>query len=133
MALALNNLQRVDMPLKKETNKSNTMKLNKERYNEAPKCNCKDKTGCRSECIVYKVEVYTSEPHNCKNKKVYFGSTQGALKHRYYNHKTSFTHERYKHSTSLSNYMWEIKNRQGIDPILKWEVVKKMSQIQGRW
>ena len=73
------------------------------------------------------MEVYNSEPHNCKNKKVYFESTQGAFKQRYYNHKTSFTHEKYKHSTILSNYEWEIKNRQGIDSILKWEIVKKMS------
>ena len=117
-------------------NKSNTIKLNKEQYNEKPKCNCNNKTECplkgkcRYECIVYKVEVYNSEPQNCKNKKVYFGSRQGAFKQRYYNHKTSFTHKKYKHSTSLSNYVWEIKNRQGIDPILKWEIVKKkMSQI----
>ena len=66
-------------------NKSNIMKLNKERHNEASKCNCKDKTGCplkgkyQNECILYKVEVYSGEPHNCKNKKVYFGSTQERL------------------------------------------------------
>ena len=111
-------------------NKFNITKL-KEKHNEALKCNCKDKAGCplkgkcQYECIVYKVEVYSGEPHNCKSKKVYFGSTQGAFKHRYYNHRTSFTHKKYKHSTSLSNYVWVIKNRQGIDPILKWEVVKK--------
>ena len=112
-------------------NKSNTIKLNKEQYNEAPKCNCNNKTGCplkgkcQFECIIYKVEAYNSEPHNCKNKKVYFGSTQGTFQQSYYNHKTSFTHEKYKHSTSLSNYVREIKNRQGIDLILKWEIVKK--------
>ena len=61
------------------------MKL-KEKHNEAPKCNCKDKAvwplkgKCQYECIVYKVEVYSSEPYNCNNKKVYFGSTQGTFK-----------------------------------------------------
>ena len=38
---------------------------------------------------------------------------------RYYDHKSSFTHEIYKHKTSLSNYLWEVKNKFGIDPILK--------------
>ena len=115
-------------------NKSNTIKLNKEQYNEAPKCNCYNKTECPLkgkcwyECIIYKVEVYNSEPHNCKNKKVYFGSTQGTFKQRYYNHKTSITREKYKHSTSL--LLVEIKNRQGIDPILKWEIVKKCHKFR---
>ena len=58
-------------------------------------------------------------------KKRYIGYTQGTFKHRYSNNRNSFTDEKYKHSTSLSDYVWEIKNRQGIDPILKWEVVKK--------
>ena len=63
---------------------------------------------------------------NCvvvKIKKVYFGSTQGAFKLRYYNHRTSFSHEKYRHGTSLSNHVWE--NKKGIDPILKWEIVKR--------
>ena len=57
-------------------NKSNTVKLNKEQYNEDSKYNCNNKTECplkgkcRYKCIVYKVEVYNREPHNSKNKKV---------------------------------------------------------------
>ena len=70
---------------------------------------------------MYKVEVY-SDPGNDRNKKVYFGSTQGEFKTRYYNHRTSFSHEKYRHSTTLSSYVWEVK---GIDPVLKWEVIKK--------
>ena len=42
-----------------------------------------------------------------------------------YNHRTSFAHEKYRHSTTLSNYVWEIKDKKGIDPILKWKVRKK--------
>ena len=57
------------------------------------KCNCRDKVRCplegkcKQECVVYKVEVY-SDPGNNGNKKVYFGSTQGEFKTRYYNHGT---------------------------------------------
>ena len=94
------------------------------------KCNCRDMVRCplegkcKQECVVYKVEVY-SDPGNDRNKKVYFGSTQGEFKTRYYNHKTSFSHEKYRHSTTLSSYVWEVKDKKGIDPILKWEVIKK--------
>ena len=59
------------------------------------------------------------------NKKVYIGSTQDVFKKWFYNHKCSFSHETYKNSSSLSKYIWEIKTKLGIDPILKWEIIKK--------
>ena len=59
---------------------------------------------CKQECVVNKVEVY-SDLGNDRNKKVYFGSTQGEFKATYYNHKTSFSHEKYKHNTTLSSYV----------------------------
>ena len=58
------------------------------------------------------------------------GSTQHPFKQRYYNHKSSFTHEIYRHKTSLSNCVWEVKNKFGIDPILKWEIVKRCSKYK---
>ena len=54
-----------------------------------------------------------------------FWSTQEEFKTRYYNHRTSFSHEKYRHSTTLSSYVWEVKDKKGIDPLLKWEVIKK--------
>ena len=66
-------------------NKCNIAKLNKEKNEVIPKCNCRDKVKCplegkcKQECVVYKVEVY-SDPGNDRNKKVYFGSTQGEFK-----------------------------------------------------
>ena len=59
---------------------------------------------------------------------MYVGSMQGPFKQRYNNHKNSFTHEIYRHKTSLSNYVWEVKNKFGIDPILKWEIMKRCSK-----
>ena len=61
------------------------MKLNKEKCKEVPKCNCKDKAGCplkgkcQYECIVYKVEVYSGEPRNGKNKKSIFRVHAGSV------------------------------------------------------
>ena len=46
-------------------NKSNMMKLSKEKDKETAKCNCRDKATyplkgkCQQECMVYKVEVYS--------------------------------------------------------------------------
>ena len=63
-------------------------------------------------------------------KNVYVGSTQDPFKQEYYNHKSSFTHEIYRHKTSLFNYVWEVKNKFGINPILKWEIVKRYSKYK---
>ena len=52
------------------------------------------------------------------------GSMQGAVRLRYCDNKSSFTHERYWHKTTLANYVWEVKNKFGIDPELKWEIEK---------
>ena len=66
-------------------NKSNIMKLNKEKHKETSKCNCKDKAGCplkgkcQQECIVYKVEVYSGEPCSSKNKKSTFWVHTGSI------------------------------------------------------
>ena len=111
-------------------NRSNIAKLSKEKNKVIAKCNCRNKVRCplegkcKQECVVYKIEVY-SDSNNKRNKKIYIGSTQADFKTRYYNHKTSFLHKKYRHSTALSSYVWELKNNKGVDPIMKWEVIKK--------
>ena len=62
---------------------------------------------------------------------MYVGSMQGFFIQRYYNHKSSFAHEISRHKTSLSNYIWEVTNKFGIDPILKWEILKRCSKYKG--
>ena len=47
---------------------------------------------------------------------------------RYYNHRSGFTLKIYRYRNSLSNCVWEIKKKQGIDPILKWEITKKNAE-----
>ena len=74
------------------------------------------------------MDVY-SDPCSDKNKKVYSGSAQGEFKIRYYSNRTSFSHEKYRHSITLYIYVWEVKDKEGIDPILKWEVIKNVENI----
>ena len=111
-------------------NRRNIAKLSKEKNKVIDKCNCRDKVRCplegkcKQECVVYKIEIY-SDSNNKRNKKIYFGSTQGGFKTRYYNHKTRFSHDKYRHSTALSSYVWELKENKGVDPITKSEVIKK--------
>ena len=105
--------------------RGNSKKLKRNKNTEPPNCNCiKKKNGplkgrWQIECVVYKAEVLilSSNSNNRNNKKVYVGSKHVPFKQRYYNHKSSFTHEIYRHKTSLSNYVSQ--NKFGIDPILK--------------
>ena len=88
----------------------------------------------QTEYVMYNAEVLNPSSNTKKRndkKKVYVGSTQGLFKQRYYDHKSSFTHEIYRHKTSLSNYIWEVKNKFGIDPILKLEIMKRYAKYKG--
>ena len=84
-----------------------------------------------SEFVVYKAEILNPSSNNKNNKKVHVGSTQDPFKQRYYDHKSSFAHEIYRRKTSLSNYVWKVKNKFGKDLILKWENVKRCSKYKG--
>lgn len=50
------------------------------------------------------------------------GSTQGAFKNRYYNHRSSFAHKIFSYRTSLYDYVLEIKKKQSY---IKMEDSKK--------
>ena len=73
----------------------------------------------------------SSNSNNRIDKKVYLGSAQGPFKQRYYTHKCNFTHEVNRHKTSLSKYVWEVKRKFGLGPILKWEIMKRCSKYRG--
>ena len=60
---------------------------------------------------------------NNNNGKKFIWDLPEELKKRYYNHRSSFAHEIFRHKASLSKYVWEIKEKQGIDPILELEII----------
>ena len=55
--------------------------------------------------------------------KTYLGTAEGYFKKRYNNHTNSFRHSK---DTTLSKYIWEIKNEYNEMPTLKWSVVKSV-------
>ena len=86
-------------------------------------CNYRVKTDCPlngdciKESVIYKYTATTSD-----RKKVYFGLNEQQL--RYYDHVKSFRNELYANSTTLSSYVWEMKNRKNVTPTLTWEVLQ---------
>ena len=76
-------------------------------------CNCRTKSTCplngqcQSQDIIYKCTVSTS----VNPDKVYLRTAEGDFKKRYHNHTKSFRNKRYTKYTSLSKYIWEIKEK----------------------
>lgn len=109
--------------------------FNKKKTRDNPRitsssCNCRNKKicphqgKCQQECVVYQAKIY-KDIDDCNkdiNPKVYIGATRDIFKKRYYNHTSSFNIEKTKHSTTLSSYVWKIRQENNKDPILKWEI-----------
>ena len=74
---------------------------------------------CQTMDAVYYCRVTSPEP-----QKIYFGLAEGKWKKRCYNHKKSLNHKRYSHETTLSSYVWHLKETLDPTPNLKCSVVR---------
>ena len=61
-----------------------------------------------------------------RGRKHYIGLAANSFKERYNNHNSSFNNIRYQHSTSLSNYIWQLKADK-IKYELHWSMVGRAS------
>ena len=90
-------------------------------------CNCRDKNTCpldnkcKIKSVIYKCEV-TAPNHG---KKSYIGLTEREFKQRFSSHKSSINNVKYKNSTTLSTYVWSLKEKD-ITPTLKWSILKRV-------
>ena len=48
---------------------------------------------------------------------------------KYYNDKKSFNHKRYSNQTTLSSYVWYLKETLDVTPNLKWNAVMRISNF----
>ena len=108
---------------------SHNKKILKEEEKQAePSCNCKDKElcplngKCQDKNIIYQATIFTNQPE--PEKHTYVGLTATKFKARLSNHKTSFNNGKYRNATTLSNFIWNLKEKD-IEYSLKW---KKLDQ-----
>ena len=95
---------------------------------QAKKCSCSaaDKINCPldNQCLttelVYQADVSSSDGAT----KMYIGLTEPTFKQRLYNHRKSFKNREYEHETTLSTYIWQLKD-QNIGYSIKWKMLKK--------
>ena len=98
---------------------------------EKPKqsCNCKNKDKypmngkCQVQNVVYKCTVLATRNFP---KRVYLGVAEGDWKQRFYNHKKSIKNKSYRNDTTLSSYLWDLREKHNVFPTLTWSVVKSV-------
>ena len=83
---------------------------------ESKSCNCRAESErplngqCQVTDIIYKFTVLSPDKAN----KVYLGTTEGDFKNQFYNNRKSFNNEGSANDTTISKYIWELKE------ILAW-------------
>ena len=96
------------------------------------KCNCRAKPDCplNGECksnnIVYEA-IVTAEGRSIRN---YIGMAEHSFKSWYTDHKQSFENKVYATKTSLSRYLWKLKEA-GIKHSIKWSIMLRVCAYCG--
>ena len=93
-----------------------------------PPCNCRNKNDCplngqcKAKNIVYQAIVTTEQVPPAV--ETYIGMTATEFKDRYANHKQSFNKSKHRNQTTLSQYIWELKENQ-VDFSVKWKILDR--------
>ena len=74
-------------------------------------------------CKKHHLRSHNQLGHTKLTEKKYIGLCESTFKKRFANHKSSFNHERYKNSTSLSVELWKAKEANGT-PSVSWRILK---------
>ena len=90
-------------------------------------CNCRHKTTCplNGQCLTSGV-IYqaTVTEQDSGKEETYTGITDNQFKTRFNNHNSTFRHSSKRNNTSLSNYIWTLKDKQ-IEYKIRWEIIAK--------
>ena len=106
--------------------KKHNKKIAKPKSKETnPSCNCRIKAHCplQGKCSTQNVIYTATATTPSASPKTYIGLTEGPFKQRYSQHKLSFTHPKYKQSTTLSKFIWDSKTA-GVTPEVSWSISK---------
>ena len=112
--------------MKQIINKHNKKLIKRKENTTMNKCNCRKKEECElnGNCLtkntVYKATATTTSSPG----KEYIGITEGPWKHRHAVHKSSFKNKNYKARTTLTDYIWKMKENFAEMPTIKWSIIK---------
>ena len=95
------------------------------------KCDCKKADSCplnghcKQSAVIYKADINPE----VDDKKSYIGVSEGPIKERISDHRTSCRYDRYRNKTKLSAFVWEKKDiDQKCD--IEWSVTRKSTSYR---
>ena len=100
---------------------------NNKQQQQQPMCNCRGSKvcpldgNCLATGVVYQATVTRSDNNT---SETYVGLCEDKFKFRYNNHTASFRHESKSSSTTLSQYVWKLKNN-NINYNIKWRILTR--------
>ena len=77
---------------------------------------------CKVFDIIHKCNVLSPDNPN----KLYLRTAEGEFKKWFYNHRKSFNNEASANNTTLSKYIWELKEISDLSPTLTWCIAKNV-------
>ena len=110
-------------------NKSVLQKANNDTHQPTKTCNCRNRDACplRGNCldeyVVYKATVTQKESNK---QETYIGLTSNSFKTRYNQHTSSFKLNHKRSTTTLSEHIWSLKDK-NIVHNTTWDIVKKLT------
>ena len=115
--------------LKQKVNQHNKKVLTSDDIQPVEACNCTQIIGdcplngeCQTKGVIYRAEVVAQNSET----ETYTGLTKNTFKTRFYKHRESFKTKNSENSTTLSSYVWPLKDR-GEDFHINWSIVDKGS------
>ena len=81
---------------------------------------------CQTSSLIYQATVTR---HDNNKEESYIGLTDNTFKTRYNGHTSSFRNEQYRNATTLSNYIWTLKDK-NINYSLKWKIIDRERAYQ---
>ena len=76
---------------------------------------------CQTSSLIYQATVTR---HDNNKEESYIELTDNTFKTRYNGHTSSFRNEQYRNATTLSNYIWTLKDK-NINYSLKWKITDR--------
>ena len=97
-------------------------------------CNCPKTKTCPFEgkCLLENI-IYQARVKSDSSEETYIGLTSNTFKSRLSNHKKSMKYEKYRHDTTLSLHVWDLKDKEKNFNI-EWKLIgraKTFSPISG--
>ena len=119
--------------MKNIINNHNNMIIKNNRTNPpTPGCNCRIQNSCplNGKCLTTEL-VYqaTVTGNDNQQEETYIGLTENTFKTRYNGHTSSFKNEEKKNFTTLSQYIWSLKEKK-IAITMKWKIISKANSYR---